>query len=147
MQPRALRGHTPSSATPLEVVLEGATEIRGRVVRADGAAAPGVQLFAWSSYLERPAVALTAEDGGFALSELVPGSYQVQVLQDGQTLGDPRTVQAPTSDLRIELEPVGRVEGRVIDAKSRQPVSRFEIGVEYEEGSDHDAARFELPGG
>jgi protocatechuate 3,4-dioxygenase beta subunit len=140
--PRTVHAHDPGTGA-LEVVLDPAVEIRGRVVRSDGRPAPGLQLFAWGMRQVPGATAVTANDGTFTLSQLAPGPYQVQVLRDDRPVGPTRTVEAPRSELRIELAPTGAVRGHVTDARSHAPLLRFEVGVERAGG---DAAGF-APGG
>jgi len=134
--PKAVRRYDPSSGAALDVVLERAAEIRGRVLHADGTGASDVQLFAWGTRLPIPATATTASDGTFALEGLTPGPYQVQLVRNGLPVGPPRSSEAPTSDLRIEMEPTGGLRGRVVDAQTRQPVVRFEVSVQLAQGSE-----------
>jgi uncharacterized protein (DUF2141 family) len=136
--PRTVQAHDPSTG-PLEVVLETAAEIRGRVVRSDGSPAPGLQLFAWGMRQVPGGTAVTADDGTFTLSQLAPGPYRVQILRDDRPVGPARTVEAPRTDLQIELAPAGVVRGHVTDARSHAPLLRFEVGVEAAGG---DAAGF-----
>jgi hypothetical protein len=123
--PKLVRGYDPTGGAPLEVVLEPAAEIRGRVLNAVGPGVGGLQVVAWAPSLGRPASATTAGDGAFVLTELAPGSYLIQVLRDDEPVGAPRSAEAPASDLRIEIEPTGAIRGQVLDSRTRQPISRF----------------------
>ena len=145
--PKAVRGYDPSGGAALEVVLEPAAEIRGRVVRPDGSGVAGIQLVAWGTRIAKPATATTASDGSFTLGELTPGPCQVMVVKDDEPVGAPRAAEAPASDLRIELAPTGGIRGHVIDARNRQPVDRFQVSVERAEGSDAEPGLLAAPTG
>ena len=127
---RSVRGYTPAPGSPLDVVLDAAAEIRGRVVRPDGSGAPDLQVMAWSQMERKPAVATTAGDGSFALGDLTPGTYQVQVLKNDQPLGEWSTLEAPSTDARLQAGATGRIDGRVVDAATGRPVTRFEVSIE-----------------
>lgn len=145
--PRSLHGHNPSDGAPLQVVLDPAVEIRGRVAGANATGVEGLQVYAWRTLMRRPATAATDADGSFALSDLSAGSYQLQIFRDRRPLGEARSVEAPASDLRIDLEPAGRLQGRVVDARTHEPLARFEVTLERASRPDDEGVSQEFPTG
>jgi protocatechuate 3,4-dioxygenase beta subunit len=147
--PRALHAYEPASGSPLSVVLEPAVEIRGRAVRADGAGVGGVQVYSWRALMGAPVVATTDDSGAFVLAGLAAGLYQVRASVEGRAFGEMLTAEAPATDVRIELKPAGRVEGRVTSSRTRQPVDRFTVTVESAQrgGVDGDIRGSEFPTG
>jgi protocatechuate 3,4-dioxygenase beta subunit len=125
--PKAVALRDPSAGEELVVVLEPAVEIRGTVLRYDGSPANDVQVLARRKGGGTLAGASTGGDGGFVINELAPGSYELRVIKNDADLGVSQAVEAPADGLRLTLEQVGMLKGLVLDAKTRQPLSQFDV--------------------
>ena len=125
--PKTVRSQQVSHGVPttVDVTLEPAVEISGRVVR-EGSGVENVRLHIFAPGAE-PVNATTAEDGSFTLSGLAPGPVQLMLVS--QFTREQRSVTAPTRDLVIELPPGGRVTGRVVDQSSGKPLTDFQAGI------------------
>jgi protocatechuate 3,4-dioxygenase beta subunit len=123
--PRLVRGHDPRSGHALEVILDPAAEIRGRVFRRGGAGVADLQVWAQQPGGARTATGHTDSDGTFRLADLVPGVYQLSVVDPSGGVQS-RTVEAPSADMQIQLDPTGHVRGRVMDARTQAPVRSFQ---------------------
>jgi 5-hydroxyisourate hydrolase-like protein (transthyretin family) len=134
----------PASAGPVDVVLDPAAAIIGRVGRADGRPVPGaaVSLRKPDEPEETEAAATrTDEEGRFTLSDLEAGTYELAVShEDG--VEATRTVQAPSADVRVDLAPAGTLRGRVLDAATRSPLPAYWVTVSRPRarGGDDDFA-------
>jgi hypothetical protein len=131
--PRVVEGFDPRRGEELSVVLERGAEIRGQVLRHDGkgVAAASVSLL---DALDKPvASTFSAAEGDFLLGDLTPGPYEVLVTTESG-IAVRRTVEAPASDVRIEIGPTTTVRGRVVEAATRSPVARFHVTIEREAG-------------
>ena len=69
-------------------------------------------------------------DGAFELDGVPPGSYTLLVGDPRTALQPAATIQVPGDELRVDLRR-RRVEGRVVDAASGEPVVAAEIAVVY----------------
>ncbi|MET0551458.1 MAG: carboxypeptidase regulatory-like domain-containing protein [Vicinamibacteria bacterium] len=126
---RTLRDQQPGAA-PLEVVLDPAASVSGRVVRADGRGVAGVRITTTAEIQAFPREAVESDvDGAFAVGDLSPGLYSLfaQHPQLG-TIGS-RMVEAPARDVVFALPAAGTVRGRAIDAATREPLRQFTIAV------------------
>jgi uncharacterized GH25 family protein len=125
----SVRAIAVSAKTPLvEVKLEEAVEVSGRVLRAGGA--PVVDAFVnVSTAVERVEGSRTGPDGSFTVGGLLAGPVSIGVSKFDEMIQESRNVTAPKSDVVIQLAPGGRVSGRVIDAATKAPVTDFSIGI------------------
>ena len=121
--PKAVRAYEPASGSPLELVLAPAVEIRGRAARADGTGVPDVP-YAWQQLTGRQP---SPRPRSAPRTRPAPGTYQVHAMRDERPFGDALTAEAPAKDLRIELRPSGRIEGRVTSSRTRLPLDRFQV--------------------
>lgn len=64
----------------------------------------------------------TGSDGAFALHELPPGTYHVEVRHSGLT-GESVSVEAP-ADVRLRTAAIGRITGRILGPDGRPVVAR-----------------------
>ena len=141
--PRVVRGHDPRTAAPLEVVLDPAALVRGRVARADGGGIAGVTVSATQQMRWLASSAVTGPDGSFELGDLAPGSYQLVASDEGLGIRISRTVDAP-GDVQMVLGPTATLRGRVTDAATGLPVARFKLQLTPGEASERQAR--EVPG-
>ena len=128
--PQLTKNHDPRTG-PLEVVLEPAVAVRGRVVRSDGRGLEDALIGLGRSPSGMGGVedVTTSADGRFELAGLAPGVYEMRVHHNGLGIDLRRTVEAPTDDVQVTLAPSVTLRGRVLDAGSRQPVPRFQVAV------------------
>jgi protocatechuate 3,4-dioxygenase beta subunit len=84
----------------------------------------------------------TDADGGFLLADLTPGPYALTVSTESGTVVK-RAVEAPAADLLIDLSPTTTVRGRVVEAATRGPVTRFLVGIGMKPSGE---ASFDQPG-
>jgi protocatechuate 3,4-dioxygenase beta subunit len=146
--PKVVAAHDPASA--LEVSLIPSAALRGIVVSHDGRGVPGVGI-----HVVQPGglhvSSRTAEDGTFALDDLSPGPYDLWATKENTGIRATRRGEAPAPDVRIELGPLGALRGRVADARTGAPVTRFTVtaggseaeareGFQTQEVSDADGA-------
>jgi uncharacterized GH25 family protein len=136
--PKVVRGHDPRSAAPLEVALDPAALLRGRVARADGSGIAGVTVAATQEMRWQASSAVTGPDGAFELADLAPGQYQLTASDQDLGIHLSRTVEAP-GDVQMVLGPAATLRGRVTDAATGLPVTRFKIAVTPDEASERQA--------
>lgn len=128
--PKLAPNHDPRPGQPLEVVLDPAARVAGRVTRADGRGVADAQVYTTDSFSwHEAAQATTSADGAFEITDLPPGVYKLSVRHEGTGANTSRTVEAPTTDLQIVLAPTVTLRGRVLDAGSRQPVPRYQLAL------------------
>lgn len=123
--PKLVRAVTAGSDAKLvEVTLDPGVEITGRVTRG-GVGVEGVNVSAMAT----GGNVVTAPDGSFTISDLAPGSTMLNFSRFEDGIREMRTVNAPLRDLLIEVPAGGRVNGRVIDKATNQPITAFQAGV------------------
>lgn len=124
---RTLRDQQPGG-DPIEIALDPAASLAGRVVRADGRGVPGVRVQA-STELQRgaPLPAETDGDGAFVVGDLTPGLYSVHAQHPRLGTIGARMVEAPARDVVFALPASGGVRGRAVDALTREPLRRFDV--------------------
>src|SRR5262249_47576316 len=133
--PRLVRDVDPGTG-PLAVVLEPAVEGRGHVVRSDGRGISGVQVMVQRPTGSKPATATTDAEGAFGFGDLAPGPHMLYLRSTEPFIAESRNIEAPASDVRIELGPTAVVRGRVTDARTRRPLPLFEVMLQVEIGPD-----------
>ena len=113
------------SAT-IVVHVDRGVEISGRVVLADGTPVAGAVVEMTTQVMPRSAV--SAADGTFTMAGIASGSSVVTaVSSDGHLSATPVTVNAPARDVTLTMPRGGRIEGRVLDRATQQPVTDFSI--------------------
>ncbi len=111
-----------------EVLLDPGVVVAGRVVDREGAPIGGAEILVEDRYANRrrPAteaapVAVSGEDGGFEIPDRRHGE-RIDVLARRTGFGVATQlgiVVPPEQRLRLELPPLGRISGRVLDAQGR----------------------------
>jgi protocatechuate 3,4-dioxygenase beta subunit len=116
-----------TKSTPsLRVVLEPGIEIRGRVIRkGDGAALHEGMLYAVQQSQQGMSQGQIEADGSFTIGSLTPGTYMVQYQSEEGSAS--RIVQAPATDIVLELPAMLEVRGRVFDKASGAAVPEFTV--------------------
>jgi hypothetical protein len=126
---RTLRDQQPGAA-PIEVVLEPAASLGGRVVRADGRGVSGVRVTASTEMQMSPREPVeTDADGAFVVGDLTPGLYSLDAQHPKLGAIGSRMVEAPARDVVFALPAAGAVRGRAVDAQSREALRRFTVAV------------------
>jgi hypothetical protein len=126
---RTLRDQEGGGA-PLQVLLDPAATVSGRIVRADGRGVAGVQVTTTSELRRDPREPVESDaDGAFVVGDLNPGLYSLYTQHPRLgTLGT-RMVEAPARDVVFTLPAAGAVRGRAIDAATREELRRITVGV------------------
>jgi hypothetical protein len=117
---------------PVEVVLAPGSEIRGRVVTKNGAPVQDVTISILSTGERNPNFATTAADGSFILSDLEKGRFLLRASKADSFLSIDKMVEAPASDVILEVPPGGSIRGRVTDKGTKQPITDFQAGFSGE---------------
>ncbi|MCA1732092.1 MAG: carboxypeptidase regulatory-like domain-containing protein, partial [Acidobacteria bacterium] len=133
---RSLTGQRAEPRARVDVVLDPAAPLRGRVVRRDGTPVAGTSVRASSD--SASVSAETPADGTFAILVLPPGEAQVQASNRGARIE--RTVTLPEEDLLLEFPMGGTVAGRVVDRATGAPITPFVVGPKWI-GSMHASER------
>jgi len=136
--PSLTRRHDPLSGQPLDVVLEPAVALRGRISRADGRGVEGVETSVMSPIAiseARPDTAITSANGAFEITGLSAGIYRFSAQHYELGISESRTVEVPGNDLQIVLAPAVTLRGQVLEAATRKPVNRFTITAQSEDRS------------
>jgi hypothetical protein len=116
---------TARSAT-LVVHVDRGVEISGRVVLADGTPVADAIVEAPTSIM--PRLATTTADGTFKIAGIAPGTVMLTAFSSDRRLSStPLSVNAPSNDVTITMPRGGRIEGRILDRASQQPVTDFTI--------------------
>jgi hypothetical protein len=117
---------TASESPSIEVALDPAVEITGRVTRgANGV--EGVRVNAFAS--GNQASALSGADGSFVLSGLAAGEVRLMARKPEEFINETRSATAPANNLIIEIKPGGTIRGRAVDKSTSSPVTTFQAGV------------------
>jgi protocatechuate 3,4-dioxygenase beta subunit len=132
---KVVRAYTvnASGAEPLEMKLDPAVQISGRVVRG-GTGLEGVSLFVFGGGSGDSNSATTGPDGTFVLDNLTPGQVGIFVTKPGDFIQEQRTLTAPATDVVLEFPTGGRVTGRVVEKGTRRPVTAFDAGITRSRG-------------
>ncbi|HEX8408104.1 MAG TPA: carboxypeptidase-like regulatory domain-containing protein [Thermoanaerobaculia bacterium] len=131
-----------AKAGTVDVMLERAATLRGRVHRGDRGV-PDVHVTILSgSRTRRDASANTDAEGKFEIGGLAPGPYRLGIFQMDQLIDRTMEVEAP-GNVDVALPPAGTLQARVIDAATGGPVREFAFSVE----PVTDQARTRGPGG
>ena len=133
--PKSLRGIDVSpQMDPLQVTLEEAVAVSGRVVRADGSGVPDVNVSAFMMGAPSTQPSITGPDGSFTVTGLPRGPVNLTATKFDEFVREMKSVEAPATNVLIELAPGGGVRGRVVEKGSKRPVADFQAGISGERG-------------
>ncbi|HSY49569.1 MAG TPA: carboxypeptidase-like regulatory domain-containing protein [Thermoanaerobaculia bacterium] len=111
-------------AASVVVHVDRGVEISGRVVLADGT--PVADAIVESPTAIMPRRATSAADGTFKIVGVAVGSAVVTAFSSDRRLSSaPVPVKAPANDVTITMPRGARIEGRVLDRATQQPVTDF----------------------
>lgn len=114
---------------PLVVEVDRGVTISGRVVHADGTPVTGAIVELPRSPIA-PRNATTDSDGAFTLVGVAAGSTSLTALSSDRRLSSaPVPVTAPAKNVTITMPHGARIEGRVVDRGTKQPVTDFTVSV------------------
>jgi hypothetical protein len=113
-------------APQIVVSVDRGIEISGRVVHADGTPVIGAIVDTPTAVM--PRTTTSAADGTFTIAGVPSGSSVVTAhTSDGNLNSAPVTVNAPARDVTITMPQGARIEGRIVDRATQQPVTDFTI--------------------
>jgi protocatechuate 3,4-dioxygenase beta subunit len=129
--------------TELKVVLERGVDIRGRITRAKGALPDGGQIVAMSPEMQTGAQGEIQPDGSFLIPSLPAGKYMI-LYQAGSTTAQ-KMVDAPATDVVIELPELNEISGRVVDKGTALPLETFTVATSNSDSRFHDSSEVNNP--
>jgi large repetitive protein len=113
-------------AATVVVHVDRGGEISGRVVLADGT--PVAEAIVETPTGIMPRQGTTGSDGTFKITGIAPGPAMVTAFSSDRRLSStPVSVTAPANDVTITMPRGARIEGRIFDRASQQPVTDFSI--------------------
>jgi hypothetical protein len=127
--PIRLPNETLTARAPTVVVtVDRGIAVSGKVVRPDGTPVAGASVDTPTAMMPRQAA--TNSDGTFTLTGLAAGPAVLTAhSSDGNLSSRPLTVTAPASDITLTIPRGARIEGRVLDRATQQPVTDFAVGL------------------
>jgi protocatechuate 3,4-dioxygenase beta subunit len=115
-------------SAPIVVNVDRGIEISGRVVRPDGTPVAGAVVDTPTGVM--PRTTDTAADGTFTLAGIAAGPAVLTAhSSDGNLSSPPVNVTAPAKNVTITIPVGARIEGRVLDRATQQPVTDFSVGL------------------
>jgi protocatechuate 3,4-dioxygenase beta subunit len=115
-------------AASVVVTVDRGISVSGRVVRPDGT--PVSAAIVDAPTLFAPRTADTNSDGTFTLTGLAAGPAVLTAHSiDGNLSSPPVTVTAPAKDVTLTIPRGARIEGRVLDRATQQPVADFAVSL------------------
>jgi hypothetical protein len=114
---------------PLVVEVDRGVTISGRVVHADGTPVAGVIVEMPRSRIA-PRNATTDSDGTFTIVGIAAGATNLTAFSSDRHLTSvPVPVTAPAKNVTITMPHGARIEGRVVDRGTKQPVTDFTVSL------------------
>ena len=114
-------------SSPLVVTVERGAEVSGRVVFADGTPVADARVGPLGSFVGGGAV--SDANGTFTLKQLprTPETLVAIVIDESPLRSAPVKVTPPARDVTLTIPTPSRLEGRVIDRATSQPVTSFTV--------------------
>jgi protocatechuate 3,4-dioxygenase beta subunit len=127
--PIRLPNETLTARAPTVVVtVDRGIAVSGKVVRPDGTPVAGASVDTPTTMM--PRLAVTNSDGTFTLTGLAAGPAVLTAhSSEGNLASRPLTVTAPATDITLTIPRGARIEGRVLDRATQQPVTDFAVGL------------------
>jgi hypothetical protein len=114
---------------PVVVEVDRGVTVSGRVVHADGTPVAGALVEMPRSQLA-PRNATTDSDGTFTIAGIASGATTLTALSsDRHMTSAPVPVTAPAKNVTITMPNGARIEGRVVDRGTKQPVTDFTVSL------------------
>ena len=130
--PGVVRRYDPGDGRQVEVVLDRALALRGRITRPDGRGVEGVQAILAAlgpMPTKAPGLAETSRDGSFEIGGLAAGVYRFTAQHEELGVIEARTVEVPGDELQIVLPAAVTLRGQVLEAATRKPVPNFTVAL------------------
>ena len=124
-QTAAINARTIAKPATVDITLERAALLRGRVHRG-GQGVPQVNVNILGL---RNTHVTTNSDGKFEIKGLAPGTYRLTFFKEDELIDRTLEVEAP-GEVDLPLPATGTLRGRVVDARTGQPVSEFTYSIE-----------------
>lgn len=123
----------------LDLVLESACSVEGRVVDATGAGLEGVRLYLLREARD-PYGTLSVEDGSFRFPAVAPGEYILKGEKQGYAPSSvtARVIEGSVHDLTLTLDEGVRITGRLLGLQDEE-LAEVEVFARREEGGRHYA--------
>jgi protocatechuate 3,4-dioxygenase beta subunit len=113
-------------AATVVVTVDRGIEISGRVVRPDGTVVADAIVDTPTGMM--PRTSETAADGTFTIGGVAAGTVVLTAHSiDGNLSSPPVTVTAPAKNVTITIPRGARIEGRILDRTTQQPVTDFAV--------------------
>jgi hypothetical protein len=114
---------------PVIVEVDRGVTVSGRVVHADGTPVAGALVeMPRSQFAQRNAT--TDSDGAFTIAGIASGATTLTALSsDRHMTSAPVPVTAPAKNVTITMPHGARIEGRVVDRGTKQPVTDFTVSL------------------
>ncbi len=104
----------------------GTGKISGRVLDWHGAPLAGTRIRAFGGRARIPHVT-SDEKGNYTLGGLGESPVSLLVQAEGFASEERKNVMPDSRDVEFKLKPLGAVEGTILDARTGQPVTEFEV--------------------
>ncbi|MGA8808526.1 MAG: carboxypeptidase regulatory-like domain-containing protein [Thermoanaerobaculia bacterium] len=115
-------------AASVVITVDRGISVSGRVVRPDGTPVSPAVVDAPTTFA--PRIADTNSDGTFTITGLNAGPAVLTAHSiDGNLSSLPVTINAPAKDVTITIPRGARIEGRVLDRATQQPVTDFAVSL------------------
>ena len=114
---------------PVEFRLGPGQVLRGRVVDRDGKPLDGVtvQCMNWKGHASLDWTTRTDAQGRFAWDSAPPEPVRLTLTRPGYVMLGQREFQAGKGETSVTMYPPLRIRGKVVDARTGKPVSRFTV--------------------
>lgn len=122
-----------AQSSPLTIEVDRGVEVSGRVMYGDGSpvtdAMISVRPFGVAGMVR------TEPDGSFRLRNVMSGKVSlIAQTMSSQLASAPVEIEAPARGVSITIPTPARIEGRVTDKETGQPMTDFQIGYSFHEG-------------